>query len=575
MPQAVWYLGSITLQSLCIMAMAGMVSMCLRNVATRHAIWAVALGSILLLPIADALLPVTTLPAPIPQITLQPSFTVMPQVSKPAVMRTLSAPPEQRAFRWTGFAWSQLFIAVYAGVALLLLLRMGIAHHRVRHLKQTSRRIETPAFDDMLRSIDLRRRVPQLAESLLIRVPLTVGFLKPVVLLPQGWISWRDWDLRAVLAHELAHVRRADWAITVLAGLNCCLFWFNPFLWWLERHLSALAEQASDEASLSLIEDAPRYAEVLLGFASEAQDGHRFIGGVAMARRNIRARIDRILTLRRPHSGIIKRAGWFAIIAVAMPVLYVVAAVQSPPPPRPATPSPARARVQEPPASPLPRQTEPAEKATEPSRAAPAIEHQKFENEIRDFEEAVQSAQKQLSNSWTNPNVEWHTGLAKQKPNWLGGYIDLLNPTFKDGLPPNITLPTNSFAFYLTSAGDGTVSFRRAEGTAWNSLSYGCQTCSFFVNETGVGPENLSGPGILLKMEESASASPQTPLPDAAKWLEPLQTHGLTMTCRARECWATEISSWGKQPSARFKFDQAKFDMTEPNFSQILIIVGR
>src|SRR5262245_16142257 len=108
MPQAVWYLGSITLQSLCIMAMAGMVSMCLRNVATRHAIWAVVLGSILLLPVADALLPATTLPAPISQITLQPSFAVMPQVSKPAVMRTPPAPPEQGGSRWAGFAWSQL-----------------------------------------------------------------------------------------------------------------------------------------------------------------------------------------------------------------------------------------------------------------------------------------------------------------------------------------------------------------------------------------------------------------------------------------------------------------------------------
>src|SRR5262245_17627486 len=207
MSQAVLYLGSITLQSLCLMAIAGLVSICLRNVATRHAIWAVALGASLLLPIADALLPPAVLPVPIQQITLQPSLPNVLEKSQPAVLKTSAVPSGKRVSRWTGVEWSRWIGGVYATVALLLLMWTGIAHRRLRHLKRTSRRIETPAFDEMVRSMRMRWRIPQLAESSLIRVPLTVGFLRPVVLLPHGWISWRDWDLRAVLAHELAHVR--------------------------------------------------------------------------------------------------------------------------------------------------------------------------------------------------------------------------------------------------------------------------------------------------------------------------------------------------------------------------------
>jgi beta-lactamase regulating signal transducer with metallopeptidase domain len=46
------------------------------------------------------------------------------------------------------------------------------------------------------------------------------------------------------------HVRRADWAIAMLEGLNRRLFWFHPLAWWVERQLASLAEQACDDAAL-------------------------------------------------------------------------------------------------------------------------------------------------------------------------------------------------------------------------------------------------------------------------------------------------------------------------------------
>jgi len=78
-------------------------------------------------------------------------------------------------------------------------------------------------------------------ESELIAVPLTVGWLRPKILLP---LKWRELDrekLDAVLAHEGAHVRRRDGLVAALAGINRCIFWFHPLAWWLERRLRFLA----------------------------------------------------------------------------------------------------------------------------------------------------------------------------------------------------------------------------------------------------------------------------------------------------------------------------------------------
>jgi len=158
---------------------------------------------------------------------------------------------------------------------------------------------------------------------------MTVGFSEPAILLPANWQSWDAWKLRAVLAHELAHIRRSDWLVTVAASVNRSLFWFHPLAWWLERRLSALAEQASDDAALGCVSDAPRYASTVLDFAATLQSGSRLTYGVAMARTaKVSRRIDRILALRQPGPWVVRRPTWIAIAACALPLVYSAAALQ-------------------------------------------------------------------------------------------------------------------------------------------------------------------------------------------------------------------------------------------------------
>ncbi len=132
--------------------------------------------------------------------------------------------------------WSEVALYAYAAIAFAFLARFAMGMFLVRRLLARSK----PGEAGFL-------------ESELIAVPLTVGWLRPKILLPMEWREWdrEKWD--AVLTHEGAHVRRRDGLVSALAGINRCIFWFHPLAWMLERRLRLLAELACDESSVATL----------------------------------------------------------------------------------------------------------------------------------------------------------------------------------------------------------------------------------------------------------------------------------------------------------------------------------
>ena len=127
--------------------------------------------------------------------------------------------------------------------------------------------------------------------------PVTVGWLRPVVILPAEWRSWPEPKLDAVLAHEREHVRRRDPMVQLLALLNRSIFWFHPLSWWLERKLSSLAEEACDVAALRRGHDPLDYSQYLIDLArSVEQSGKRVsVSGASINGSRLSRRIRQIL----------------------------------------------------------------------------------------------------------------------------------------------------------------------------------------------------------------------------------------------------------------------------------------
>ncbi len=172
---------------------------------------------------------------------------------------------------------------------------------------------------------------PQLKESAALAVPATVGVRRAVILLPANWRAWSEEQLDAILAHEISHVARRDALVQMLSLVHRAIFWFSPLGWWLDKQLTDLAEQASDEAALAGGADRARYAETLLGFFAQlgAAPGRVWWQGVSMAKAakagSAERRVDRILAWRAGMS--MKKSFALAVIALAAPVVFFAASV--------------------------------------------------------------------------------------------------------------------------------------------------------------------------------------------------------------------------------------------------------
>jgi len=265
--------------------------------------------------------------------TVVPSreFTVQEVRSAAVPTQSLANIPQPSKFQtpWKRIAslpWTMAALAAYFAIVLFLLARLIIGILLAHRLVRNSIAIHDPRLTPLIAT---SRRVVHVRESHPASVPLTIGVLKPAVVLP---VSWREWDeakLTGVLTHEISHVERHDCLSQYVALLHRAIFWFSPLAWWLNRQIIELAEQASDEEALARGADQNSYARMLLGFLEAVQTapGRVRWQGVSMAS-SARAekRLEKVLSWTGDKKMATRKSALIAIVALAVPVSYLVAA---------------------------------------------------------------------------------------------------------------------------------------------------------------------------------------------------------------------------------------------------------
>ncbi|GAA4718915.1 M56 family metallopeptidase [Sphingomonas lutea] len=125
--------------------------------------------------------------------------------------------------------------------------------------------------------------------------PISWGLMRPVILLNSRAVEAAG-EAEAIIAHELAHVARLDWAKLLLARVATALFWFNPLVWMLAREAHQLREEAADDAVLGADIQDTDYAQLLVGVARHECSG-LLLGahGVAPSKSSLARRVARVL----------------------------------------------------------------------------------------------------------------------------------------------------------------------------------------------------------------------------------------------------------------------------------------
>jgi Zn-dependent protease with chaperone function len=109
-------------------------------------------------------------------------------------------------------------------------------------------------------------RPVRVLQSAIVQVPAVIGWLRPVVLLPASALTGlTPLQLDALLAHELAHVRRCDYLVNLVQSMIETLLFYHPAVWWVSRRVRQEREHCCDDLAVSVCGDAFAYARALVG----------------------------------------------------------------------------------------------------------------------------------------------------------------------------------------------------------------------------------------------------------------------------------------------------------------------
>jgi beta-lactamase regulating signal transducer with metallopeptidase domain len=301
------------------------------SAATRHFTWACAISIAAFLPIMTVAMPhwsVSTR-APLTRLASAVHIEPVPATQSSVATTELIGPDamvKPNGRRPGGFTpWEIVtWIWITGAAGILCYLLMG--HIAAWRLYRNTRRMQTPWIEEaerLARELRINRGLC-FVESAQVSVPLVLYLWRPIIVMPEAAAEWPSAHIRAVLLHELAHIKRNDAHIQTLAQMACAAYWFNPLVWFAAHQLRLERERACDDSVLMAGTSGADYATHLyeIARAGSAPASAPFAIGLAVHRSQLEQRLVAILNPRtQRHSATV-----LGRVMVALPVLFVALA---------------------------------------------------------------------------------------------------------------------------------------------------------------------------------------------------------------------------------------------------------
>lgn len=172
-------------------------------------------------------------------------------------------------------------------------------------------------------SLGIGRR-PIVREVPSLNAPAVFGLFRKTICLPRGLTeTLNEQELRWVIRHELAHIRRRDIPVVIIASIANALHWFNPIVWIITSRLRAAMEIAADRLALERLSksDACAYGNLLLRFAQENTSSRRSptLGLISFASgKHLKKRVESLMRDHKPNGLAMKLVSAVLVGAIAV-----------------------------------------------------------------------------------------------------------------------------------------------------------------------------------------------------------------------------------------------------------------
>lgn len=193
---------------------------------------------------------------------------------------------------------AQLIVAVWF---VIFAVKSLLAASGLLYLRRVAQQVSTPEMKWIVRFYELAERMRigqevELRESVQVAVPMVIGFLKPVVLVPLGMLAnLPAAQVEAILLHELAHIRRRDYLINLVQIFCENVFFFNPAVWWICKLIREEREHCCDDLAISVMQSKTSFIHALVSFQEFNLSRPAFEVAFSKKRNHLLDRIKRIV----------------------------------------------------------------------------------------------------------------------------------------------------------------------------------------------------------------------------------------------------------------------------------------
>src|SRR5687768_2270536 len=262
--------------------------------AVRHVLWSGTLAGVMAMPLLSAVAPVVPITVPSRVLPLPTPAVPDNSLGSPDVAKVLEndtgdrvAPAASAAessdfgsaiqvvttpwYKWfTPVTWA--IVIWLAGVAAFSI-RLLVGFVALARMRRTGREVQDSVAelaDACAAQLGLHDG-PRVIASSRVAMPCTAGWIKPVIVLPDGYEAWSPERLEVVLLHELSHIRRMDIIPHILSEFTRVVYWFNPLVWLAAARLRAEAEMATDDRVVHAGAKPSDYAAHLLDIVRQSR----------------------------------------------------------------------------------------------------------------------------------------------------------------------------------------------------------------------------------------------------------------------------------------------------------------